>query len=169
MTSSVVFTPEAEEQLVDLYRYIAAAGSPEAAARYTDSIVTILRGVGNVSLPGQGTRRHQAGASTHRLQATSGRRIRRYRARFVDCRRLLRRPRLRSDSGRTRGLTESPHRSLSSGQGLERRSDRRHSGIRRPTLPRWGLLLAGGVGASGIIPGGRKYRRQTSRTGPAKR
>jgi len=40
VTSSVVFTPEAEEQLVDLYRYIAAAGSPEAAARYTDSIVT---------------------------------------------------------------------------------------------------------------------------------
>jgi plasmid stabilization system protein ParE len=28
VTSSVVFTPEAEEQLVDLYRYIAAAGSP---------------------------------------------------------------------------------------------------------------------------------------------
>ena len=40
MTSGVVFTPEAEEQLVDLYHYIAAAGSPEAAARYTDSIVT---------------------------------------------------------------------------------------------------------------------------------
>ena len=39
MTFSVVFTPEAEEQLVDLYRYIAAAGSPESAARYTDSIM----------------------------------------------------------------------------------------------------------------------------------
>ena len=39
MTFSVVVTPEAEEQLVNLYRYIAAAGSPEAAARYTDSIV----------------------------------------------------------------------------------------------------------------------------------
>ena len=39
MTFSDVFTPEAEEQLVSLYRYIAAAGSPEPAARYTDSIV----------------------------------------------------------------------------------------------------------------------------------
>lgn len=39
MTFSVVFTPEAEEQLVSLYHYIAAAGSPEPAARYTDSIV----------------------------------------------------------------------------------------------------------------------------------
>lgn len=40
MTLGVVFTPEAEQQLVDLYRYIAAAGSQEAAARYTDLIVT---------------------------------------------------------------------------------------------------------------------------------
>jgi plasmid stabilization system protein ParE len=40
VTSSVVFTPEAEKHLADLYRYIAAARSPEAAARYTDSIVT---------------------------------------------------------------------------------------------------------------------------------
>lgn len=39
MTFSVAFTPEAEEQIVSLYRYIAAAGSPESAARYTDSIV----------------------------------------------------------------------------------------------------------------------------------
>jgi plasmid stabilization system protein ParE len=36
---SVVFTPEAEDQLVELYRYIAAAGSVEVAARYTDAIV----------------------------------------------------------------------------------------------------------------------------------
>lgn len=40
MTFRVAFTPEAEEQLVDLYRYIAAAGYREAADRYTDSIVT---------------------------------------------------------------------------------------------------------------------------------
>lgn len=40
MTRSVVFTPEAEEQLIDLYRYITAAGSPEAAARFADLIVT---------------------------------------------------------------------------------------------------------------------------------
>jgi plasmid stabilization system protein ParE len=36
---SVVFTPEAEDQLVELYRYIAASGSAEVAARYTEEIV----------------------------------------------------------------------------------------------------------------------------------
>lgn len=40
MTLSVVFTPEAEEQLVNLYRYITRAASPETAGGYTDSIVT---------------------------------------------------------------------------------------------------------------------------------
>ncbi len=39
MSLSVVFTPEAEDQLVELYRYIAASGSAEVAARYTDLIV----------------------------------------------------------------------------------------------------------------------------------
>lgn len=39
MSPEVVFALEAEEQLVDLYRYIAVAGSPEAADHYTDSIV----------------------------------------------------------------------------------------------------------------------------------
>jgi toxin ParE1/3/4 len=36
----VVFTPEAEAQLTELYDYIAVAASPDIAARYTDSIVT---------------------------------------------------------------------------------------------------------------------------------
>jgi plasmid stabilization system protein ParE len=36
---SVVFTPEVEHQLVELYRYVAAAGSAEVAARYTEEIV----------------------------------------------------------------------------------------------------------------------------------
>jgi plasmid stabilization system protein ParE len=40
MKYSVVFTPEAEEQLAELYRYIAGSSSPETAARYTDGIVT---------------------------------------------------------------------------------------------------------------------------------
>lgn len=40
MKFSVAFTPEAEEQLINLYRYIAAARSRDAAALYTDSIVT---------------------------------------------------------------------------------------------------------------------------------
>lgn len=39
MTFSVVFTPEAEEQILDLYRYVAAAGSPDLASRYTEAIV----------------------------------------------------------------------------------------------------------------------------------
>lgn len=37
---TVVFTPEAQEQLVALYRYIASAASPEVAERYTGAIVT---------------------------------------------------------------------------------------------------------------------------------
>jgi len=37
---AVVFTPEAQEQLAALYRYIAAAASPETAERYTSAIVT---------------------------------------------------------------------------------------------------------------------------------
>ena len=36
---TVIFTPEAQEQLVTLYRYIASAASPEIAERYTSSIV----------------------------------------------------------------------------------------------------------------------------------
>nr|WP_325499353.1 type II toxin-antitoxin system RelE/ParE family toxin [Mycobacterium sp.] len=39
MTPSVVFTPEAEEQIVELNRYIAAAGSLEVASRYTGVIM----------------------------------------------------------------------------------------------------------------------------------
>ena len=39
MNYRVVFSPEAEEQLVALFNYIAEAASPEIAARYTDSIV----------------------------------------------------------------------------------------------------------------------------------
>lgn len=35
----VVYAPEAEAQLLDLYFYIAAASSPEIAANYTDAIV----------------------------------------------------------------------------------------------------------------------------------
>ena len=36
MTYRVVFSPEAEEQLIDLYRYIAKAASPSVAARYIE-------------------------------------------------------------------------------------------------------------------------------------
>lgn len=40
MFYTVVFTPEAEAQLIELYGYIAAEASPETAARFTDGIVT---------------------------------------------------------------------------------------------------------------------------------
>ena len=60
MTFSVVFTPEAEEQLVDLYRYIAAAGSPESAARYTDSIMAFCEEL--ATLPYRGKARDDIGS-----------------------------------------------------------------------------------------------------------
>jgi plasmid stabilization system protein ParE len=40
MSYRVVFSPEAEEQLAALYGYIAAAASPDIAARYTEAIVS---------------------------------------------------------------------------------------------------------------------------------
>lgn len=52
---TVVFTPEAQEQLVDLYRYIAAAASPLIAQRYTDAIVAYCESLQD--FPHRGTRR----------------------------------------------------------------------------------------------------------------
>ena len=40
MQYTVMFTPEAQEQLAALYRYIAVAASPETAERYTNVIIT---------------------------------------------------------------------------------------------------------------------------------
>lgn len=39
MKYHVVFAPEAEEQLADLYRYIAGAASPVIAERYVNAII----------------------------------------------------------------------------------------------------------------------------------
>lgn len=39
MKFHVIFSPEAEKQLIDLYWYIAEEGSPSTALRYTDAIV----------------------------------------------------------------------------------------------------------------------------------
>ena len=52
---TVTFTPEAEEQLADLYRFIAAAASPIIAERYTSAIITHCEGMHTV--PNRGTRR----------------------------------------------------------------------------------------------------------------
>jgi len=52
---AVAFTPEAEEQLAILYRYIAAAASPAIAERYTNAIITHCEGL--YTAPNRGTRR----------------------------------------------------------------------------------------------------------------
>ena len=56
MNYRVVFSPEAEEQLVALYYYIADAASPEIAARYTEGIIDYCNGL-QVS-PHRGTLRN---------------------------------------------------------------------------------------------------------------
>lgn len=55
MSYTVVFTPEAEAQLVELYGYIAEAASPEVAARFTDGIVTYCESLS--TFPNRGNRR----------------------------------------------------------------------------------------------------------------
>jgi toxin ParE1/3/4 len=54
-TSSVVFTPEAEGQLVELYRYIEANASAEIALPYTSAVVERCESLG--TLPQRGTPR----------------------------------------------------------------------------------------------------------------
>lgn len=51
----VIFSPEALEQLVALYRYIAAAASPGIAERYTSAIVAYCEDLRD--FPNRGTRR----------------------------------------------------------------------------------------------------------------
>ena len=50
---TVIFTPEAEEQLAALYRYIAIAASPNIADRYTSAIVAYCEGLN--TFPHRGT------------------------------------------------------------------------------------------------------------------
>ncbi|WP_263385572.1 type II toxin-antitoxin system RelE/ParE family toxin [Granulicella arctica] len=55
MPYTVVFTPEAEAQLLELYGYLAVEASPETAARFTDGIVTYCESLS--TFPLRGTRR----------------------------------------------------------------------------------------------------------------
>ena len=55
MSYTVVFTPEAEAQLTELYGYIDAEASPEIAARFTDGIVTYCESLS--TFPNRGNRR----------------------------------------------------------------------------------------------------------------
>ena len=55
MNYRIVFSPEAEEQLATLYGYIAAAASPDIAARYTEAIVSYCESL--CAFPRRGTMR----------------------------------------------------------------------------------------------------------------
>lgn len=55
MTHSVVFGPDAEKQLVALYRHLAVAATPGIAAEYTDAIVAFCEGL--QTFPQRGSRR----------------------------------------------------------------------------------------------------------------
>lgn len=57
MNHHVVFRREALQQLEELYDYIADAGSPENAARFTDAIVTYCAGLSH--FPYRGTARDE--------------------------------------------------------------------------------------------------------------
>lgn len=53
-TYSVVFTPEARDQLADIYRYIAdASGVPGVAAGYTEAIIACCEGLSTFPLRGR--------------------------------------------------------------------------------------------------------------------
>ncbi len=52
MWYTVVFAPEAVEQLTSLYRYIAAAASRNIADRYTNAIVSYCEGLNTFPLRG---------------------------------------------------------------------------------------------------------------------
>lgn len=45
MSYLVIFSPEAEDQLVALYNYIADAASPDIAKHYTDGIIAYCEGL----------------------------------------------------------------------------------------------------------------------------
>lgn len=54
-TYCVAFAPEAEQNLVELYAYIAEHGSPTVAQRYTEAIIEYCEGLANFAH--RGTRR----------------------------------------------------------------------------------------------------------------
>jgi len=55
MSYRVVFSPEAQEQLAELFRYIAEAASPDIAAQYTEAIVSYCESLR--TFPLRGTKR----------------------------------------------------------------------------------------------------------------
>ncbi|WCE95074.1 type II toxin-antitoxin system RelE/ParE family toxin [Acidithiobacillus ferriphilus] len=65
MSYRVVFSPEAQEQLAELYRYIAEAASPDIAAQYTEAIVSYCDSLR--TFPLRGTRRDDVRPGLRRL------------------------------------------------------------------------------------------------------
>ena len=53
MLHSVMFSPEALEQLTQLYRYIAVEASPETAQHFTDGLVDYCESLSRFPLRGQ--------------------------------------------------------------------------------------------------------------------
>lgn len=72
MKYHVMFSPEAEEQLVALYNHIADAASPDIAKRYTEAIVDYCEGLDTFPIRG-----------TIRDDARPGLRITNYKKRMV--------------------------------------------------------------------------------------
>ena len=72
---TVVFAPEAEDNLVSLYEYIALHGSPVVAARYTEAIVAYCESL--ATLPRRGIKRDdiRRGLRITKLQAARRHRI----------------------------------------------------------------------------------------------
>jgi toxin ParE1/3/4 len=52
MTFSVVFSPEAQEQLVALYQYISGQGAPINAERYTNAIIDFCESLATFPMRG---------------------------------------------------------------------------------------------------------------------
>lgn len=55
MSYTVLFAPDVEDQLATIEEHIAKAGSPVAAARYVDAIITYCEGL--VTFPERGRKR----------------------------------------------------------------------------------------------------------------
>lgn len=55
MSLPVVFAPEAEAQLIQMYRYLASAAGPEIATKYTNAVVSYCESL--TTFPERGTRR----------------------------------------------------------------------------------------------------------------
>jgi plasmid stabilization system protein ParE len=52
MKYRVIFSPEAEDQLAELFRYIAQAASPGIAERYTNALITYCESLDTFPLRG---------------------------------------------------------------------------------------------------------------------